>query len=346
MLITENNILFAFIISLLISYVVVPKIISFSKKYRLADVAGKRASHVGSVPVLGGVAIFIGSLFAMLFCSNLAEIQFIIASIVVVFFVGLVDDLLSLTPYRKLLGQAIAILIVIYFGDIQIDNMHGVLGIYELPEFAATLFTGFVVIVITNGFNLIDGVDGLASGIGIISAFCFGIIAFLMNQMDMAVIAFSLMGSLLSFLKYNLHPARIFMGDTGSLVVGMIFSVLAINLIQSGLVTEIYSLPNKGPLLSIVFLAIPLFDSLRVFVARALQGKGPLSPGRDHIHHALLELGFGHKNTTYILYLLSTLLILFSYFLLECNINDSITLLAIVSYIFLFIPFYFLKRRS
>ena len=342
----DINIFFALIGSFLITYVAIPKVIFFSQRFRLADRAGSRSSHKGSIPVLGGVAIFSGIISSLLIFADLPNIQFIIVSLLIVFFVGLIDDLLSLSPYKKLLGQIIAILVVIYFGDIQIDSMHGVLGINDLPDIFATLFTVFVVIVITNGFNLIDGVDGLACGIGIISAFCFGIVALFMNQLDMVIIAFSLIGALLAFLKYNFHPARIFMGDTGSLVVGMILSVLAINVIKSGFVTELVSMPNKGPLLAIVFLAIPLFDSLRVFIVRSSNGRNPLRAGRDHIHHALLELGQGHVKTALILYLLSFLLILFSYFLLHFNINYGIFILALVSYILLIIPFYLLRNKS
>ncbi len=343
----ENNILFALFTSFIITYFAIPKIIFYAKKFKYVDVAGERASHKGSIPIFGGIAIFSGIIFSLLFWSkNLENSQFIIASLVIVFFVGIIDDLLGLTPSRKLLGQIIAIMIFIYLGEIQIDNMHGVLGVYKLPDIVATLFTIFVVVVITNGVNLIDGVDGLACGVGIISSFCFGVVAAIMNQLDMAIIAFSLMGSLLAFLKYNFHPAQIFMGDTGSLVVGMILSVLAINCIKYGLVTETNGLPNKGPLLAIVFLSIPLFDSLRVFVVRALKGDGPLTAGRDHIHHALLDLGYGHKYTSLILYAISILLILGSYFLLEYNINTGIAVLAGVSFFLLLIPFYMLRDKT
>ena len=114
--------------------------------------------------------------------------------------------------------------------------------------------------------NLIDGIDGLAAGIGSISAFCFGLLAFYMNQSDMSIIAFSLLGALIAFLKFNFHPAKIFMGDTGSLLIGLILSVLAINLINSGINTSFISFPNKGPFLAIVLIALPLFDSLRIFI--------------------------------------------------------------------------------
>ena len=179
-----------------------------------------------------------------------------------------------------------------------------------------------------------------------ISSFSFGVIALLMGQSDMAIVAFTLMGALLAFLKYNLYPAKIFMGDTGSLVVGLILSILAINIIRYGLVTETIKLPNKGPLLAIAILAIPLFDSLRVFVARIIKGRHPLSPGREHIHHALLDLGFGHKKTSFILYLFAISIIVFSYFLLDLNVNIGIAILALISFILLYIPFYLLKGHS
>jgi UDP-N-acetylmuramyl pentapeptide phosphotransferase/UDP-N-acetylglucosamine-1-phosphate transferase len=295
------------------------------------------------VPIFGGIAIFTGIIFSLLFWADIENIQYLLVSILIVFFVGVIDDLLELSPLKKLVGQVMATLIIIFLGDLQIDNMHGVLGVYDLPIWLGTLFTIFVVVVITNGFNLIDGVDGLAAGIGVISSFSFGVIALLMDQSDMAIVAFTLMGSLLAFLKYNFYPAKIFMGDTGSLVVGMILSILAINIIRYGLVTETIKLPNKGPLLSIVILAIPLFDSLRVFVARIIKRRNPLSAGRGHIHHALLSLGLGHKKTSFILYLFTISMIVFSYFLFDVNVNVGIAIFALTSFIILYIPFYLLK---
>jgi UDP-GlcNAc:undecaprenyl-phosphate GlcNAc-1-phosphate transferase len=343
----DLNIIFSFFTALIITYVAIPKVIFFSEKLRLFDSAGKRASHEGSVPVFGGIAIFTGILFSLLFwAKDLENIQFILVSFLIVFFIGVIDDLLTLSPVKKLIGQIISILIIIYLGDLQIDNMHGVLGVHVLPAWISALFTIFVVIVITNGFNLIDGVDGLAGGIGVIASFAFGMIALLMEQEDMTIIAFSLTGALLGFLKYNLHPARIFMGDTGSLVVGMILSILAINLIKHGLVTETIKLPNKGPLLAIVILAIPLFDSLRVFIARIMKGRHPLYPGRGHIHHALLRLGTGHIHASLILCAFSTILIAFSYLLLDLNINIGIAILSAISFSLLLLPFYMLKDKS
>ena len=346
MITTDLDIIFSLITAFFISFLAIPRLIEFAHKLKVFDNGGDRASHEGSTPFFGGIAIFTGVICSLLFWADIEDIQYILVSILIVFIVGLIDDLRQITAFKKLIGQIIATLILIFFGDLQIDSMHGVLGVYDLPIWASLSFTIFVVIVITNGFNLIDGVAGLAGGIGLIASLSFGAVALIMEQNDMVLIAFTLAGALLAFLRYNFNPAKIFMGDTGSLVVGMTLSVLAINTIKFGLITEDFKLPHKGPLLAIVILAIPLFDSLRVFIVRTSKGIGPFSPGRDHIHHALLDLGFGHKRTALILYFISALLIFGSYFLLELNVNLSIAILALFSYFLLFIPFYILRKRK
>ena len=348
MIIPYLNILYSFLSALFISYIAIPKLIQFALKLKLLDAAGDRSSHQVSTPFFGGIAIFTGVVFSLIFwADNFENIQYTLVSILIVFIVGLIDDLRAITAFKKLIGQILATLVLILLGDLQIDNMHGVLGIYELPIWASVSFTIFVVIVIINGFNLIDGIDGLAGGLGLISSFCFGVIALLMNQIDIALISFTLMGALLGFLKYNIFPARIFMGDTGSLVVGMILSILAINCIKYGLVNENYSSPNVGPLLAISFLAIPLFDSLRVFIVRAINGNGPLTAARDHVHHTLIDLGIGHKYSSLILFAVSVIIISLTYLLikLNVNINVSIAILALVSYLLWLIPFYMLRSK-
>ena len=347
MVIPDLNIICSFITALLISYLAIPKLIHFAHKLELLDNGGDRASHQGSTPFFGGIAIFVGVICSLLFWSDIENIQFILVSIFIVFIVGLIDDLRQITAFKKLIGQIMATLVLIFLGDLEIDSMHGVLGVYDLPFWASLPFTIFVVIVITNGFNLIDGIDGLAGGIGLISSLSFGAIALMMEQTDMALIAFTLSGALLGFLKFNTFPARIFMGDTGSLVVGMILSVLAINCIKYGLVTETHSLPHIGPLLAISLLAIPLFDSLRVFVVRAIKRTGTLTAARDHVHHALIDLGAGHKYTSFLLYIVAVIIILFTYVLLifNLNVNVSIAMLAVFSFLLWLIPFYMLKSN-
>ena len=347
MIIPDLNIIYSLITAFLVTFLAIPKLIDFAQKLELLDNGGDRASHHGSTPFFGGIAIFMGVVCSLLFWSDIENIQYILVSILIVFIVGLIDDLRQITAFKKLIGQIIATLILIFLGDLQIESMHGVLGVYDLPIWASLPFTIFVVIVIINGFNLIDGIDGLAGGIGLISSLSFGGIALIMEQTDMALIAFTLSGALVGFLKFNTFPARIFMGDTGSLVVGMILSVLALNCIKFGLVTETHSLPHIGPLLAISLLAIPLFDSLRVFVVRAINGKGTLTAARDHVHHALINLGAGHKYTSFLLYIVAVIIILFTYVLLiiNLNVNVSITILALFSFLLWLIPVYMSKSN-
>lgn len=348
MIITYLNIFYSFISALLICYIAIPKLIYFALKLKLLDTAGDRSSHKVSTPFFGGIAIFTGVICSLLFWSdNFENIQFILVSILIVFIVGLIDDLRAISAFKKLIGQILATLVLIFLGDLQIDSMHGVLGVHDLPIWASVSFTIFVVIVIINGFNLIDGIDGLAGGLGLISSLSFGVIALIIGQVDIALIAFSLSGALVGFLRFNIFPARIFMGDTGSLVVGMILSVLAINCIKYGLVNENYSLPQIGPLLAISFLAVPLFDSLRVFIVRAINGNGTLTAARDHVHHAFIDLGVGHKYTSLILFSVSAIIIVLTYLLikLNININISIAVLAVFSYALWLIPYYMLKSK-
>jgi len=349
MIITYLNIFYSFISALLICYIAIPKLIYFALKLKLLDTAGDRSSHKVSTPFFGGIAIFTGVICSLLFWSdNFENIQFILVSILIVFIVGLIDDLRAISAFKKLIGQILATLVLIFLGDLQIDSMHGVLGVHDLPIWASVSFTIFVVIVIINGFNLIDGIDGLAGGLGLISSLSFGVIALIIGQVDIALIAFSLSGALVGFLRFNIFPARIFMGDTGSLVVGMILSVLAINCIKYGLVNENYSLPQIGPILAISFLAVPLFDSLRVFIVRAINGNGTLTAARDHVHHAFIDLGVGHKYTSLILFSVSAIIIVLTYLLikLNININISIAVLAVFSYALWLIPYYMLKSKS
>ncbi len=340
------EIFLGFLTTYIITLLSIPKLIVIAQRLRLLDYPGRRSSHKVGIPSVGGIVIFLSIVSSLLLWSSLGEIQFLLLSLLIVFIVGIVDDLVSLSPLKKILGQSIATLNIIYFYNLRIQSFHGVFGIYELPLLPSILFTIFVVVVITNSFNLIDGVDGLASAVGLVSSFFFAVFFYIVNQFDLAMIAFVLSGSLAGFLKYNMHPAKIFMGDSGSLVIGMIFSILAISIIQKGLVIENLSLPNKGPYLAILFLSLPLFDSFRVFIDRIIKGKNPLSAGRDHIHHALLYLKLGHKRTTLTLSFMSLFFILLGIIFVKLNINYSISLLAIIINIFLIIPFLLIKKKN
>jgi UDP-N-acetylmuramyl pentapeptide phosphotransferase/UDP-N-acetylglucosamine-1-phosphate transferase len=341
------NIAFPLLTSFIVTYLSIPKIIRFSKVSRLFAFGGGRNSHEGGIPIFGGVAIFAGLLFSLVFWAELEEIQFILVSLIIVFFIGIIDDLLSLSPLKKLVGQLLSILVLIYLSDLKIDSMHGMFNIWVLPEWISVLFTIFVVVVITNAYNLIDGIDGLAGGLGAISLLFFGVIFLFNEDYQYAIISFTLLGALVAFLRYNFHPAKIFMGDTGSLVIGLILSVLSIRLINTGVeIPNIKYSTDRGPFIAIALLAIPLYDTFRVFFIRILSGYHPLHPDRNHIHHALLDLGFGHKKSTLTLYIFSFLIAVISYFMIDMSLGLSIFILTFIVLSCMSIPFILLQNKN
>jgi len=341
------NIVFPLLTSFIVTYLAIPKIIHFSKLSRLFAFAGGRNSHEGDIPIFGGIAIFAGSLFSLIFWAELEQIQFILISLIIVFFIGIIDDLLSLSPLRKLIGQVSSILVIIYLAELKIISMHNLFGVQELPELVSVLFTIFVVVVITNSYNLIDGIDGLAGGLGAIASLFFGVIFLINNDYQYAIISFAFFGSLAAFLRFNFNPAKIFMGDTGSLVIGLILSVLAIRLINNGVeIPYIKHSTERGPFIAIVLLAIPLYDTFRVFFIRVLSGYNPLHPDRNHIHHALLDLGWSHKKSTLILYLFSLFISVLSYFILDMTLGLSIFILTVIVLSCIAVPFIVLQHKN
>jgi UDP-N-acetylmuramyl pentapeptide phosphotransferase/UDP-N-acetylglucosamine-1-phosphate transferase len=234
-----------------------------------------------------------------------------------------------------------------FLGDLQILSFHNLFGIQALPQWISILFTIFVTVIITNAYNLIDGIDGLAGGLGSIASLVFGIIFLVNCDFQYAILSFTLLGSLLAFLKYNFNPASIFMGDTGSLVIGLILSILSIRLINKGVnIPNDQLYLNKGPFISIVLLSIPLFDTFRVFFIRVFSGYHPLRPDRNHIHHALLDLGFGHKKSAFILYTYSIFITFISYFMIDMSLGLSIFLLSIIVLGSMSIPFVLLRIKK
>jgi UDP-N-acetylmuramyl pentapeptide phosphotransferase/UDP-N-acetylglucosamine-1-phosphate transferase len=180
--------------------------------------------------------------------------------------------------------------------------MYGIFGFYWIPEWLAVSLSIFTLLVIVNSFNLIDGINGLSAGLGILICMTFGLWFYITDQIILCMLSFSLIGSLTAFLKYNVTPAKIFMGDTGSLLVGLICGILAIRFIE--LHKDIPSVEYKfisAPAVAIGILFIPLYDMLRVFIVRIISGKSPFHPDRLHVHHMMLDAGCSHMQASLIL---------------------------------------------
>jgi len=270
------------------------------------DKPGGRKIHAGDTPSMGGVSIFFAVIIAAAIFMPFLYIQkfkFFFGAMGVMFLVGLRDDLVPVRPLVKLSAQLLAATMIIFLMEIRLTAFYDLFAIENIPYLLSVVLTLFTFIVITNSYNLIDGLDGLASSVGIIAFFFFGIYFFLVGIVQYSIICFSFIGALIAFLNFNWQPSRIFMGDTGALLIGSVLAVITIKFIDYNHhlpVTNEFKL-DASVGVGIAVIIIPLFDTLRVFISRAIKKKSPFSPDKTHIHHLLMRLGFSHAGTTLII---------------------------------------------
>lgn len=317
-----NDRLFQIVLSAIVacatSITAIPVIIKISRLKNLMADPGERSSHITKTPTLGGVAIFASTLVSYFLWENPDEGQLIhlsISALVILFFLGVKDDILILSPKKKMIGQIGASALIVIFADLRIENLFGIFGIHEIPYLISLPLTVFIFIALINAINLIDGIDGLAGGIGMISGGMFGLWFYLNGHYALACLASSVAGSLVGFLRFNYSKtSKIFMGDTGSLIVGFLLTMFALKFIQLNI--EYRFNPNasfSAPILAIVVLIVPIFDTLRVFIIRLKDKKSPFVGDRNHLHHILIDSGMSHFQASVILWtftLISTILFL------------------------------------
>ncbi len=337
------------ITSLVLTFVIIPSLISVAKVKKLYDEPNERTSHSTAIPTLGGVAFYVAIVFSLTFWGDFSLgsiLQYVIASMTIVTFIGLKDDLLELEAFHKLMGQMFAAMVLVIWADVRITSLYGIFGVTDLPYIISVIFTIFTILVIVNSFNLIDGINGLSASIGILSSLSFGIWFYLIDpHSQMALLSFTLVGALIAFLRYNITPAKIFMGDTGSLLLGIVISVLAIKFIEiNGHLQSPYTF-QSGPALGMGIIAYPLFDLLRSFSIRIAKGHSPFKPDRNHIHHLMLDNGFSHSMSTFliVLYNLILIVLIFVFNKLGTYILGMIIMGMLLS--FAFVLKFFSKRR-
>lgn len=338
-----DNILLSTALAFLITFFAIPAIIKVAKSKKLFDEPDERKVHKAVIPTLGGLGIFAGFVVATLMGvpSHLTTgLQYFLAAVMVIFFLGIKDDILGLSPTKKFIGQLIAAGIIIKFGGIEIDNLHGFLGITAIPHIASMILTTFTIIVITNSFNLIDGVDGLAGSLGLLTSIVFGIYFYFSGELMYAVMALSLAGTLIGFLIYNFSPAKIFMGDTGSLLIGLLTSIFAIKFMAVASNPEAAFPLLSSPAIAFAILIVPLFDTLRIFTIRIFNRRSPFSPDRNHIHHFLLDIGFSQRMITIICVSANIVFIGLAYILRSQGTTMVIGALATAALLFVSIVYY------
>ncbi len=335
-------------VSFIISFLAIPVVLQIAEQKKLYDIPDERKVHTRPVSSLGGVGIFGGFLLAALLSiqgNQNPEFQYFFAAALVIFFLGLKDDLMVLSASKKFVGQVIAASILIHLGGIRLDSMHGLFGFQQVPEAFGLALSYLTIIVIINSFNLIDGIDGLASSLGIITMLIFGTYFFAVDQQAYALLAFSMGGSLVAFLIFNHHPAKIFMGDSGSLMIGLVNSILVIKFIAVADSPATLIPVDSAVAVGVSILIVPLLDTLRVFAIRIVNGRSPFTPDRNHIHHLLLDRGLGHAAVTFTCVGINLFFVVFAYLGRSMGPTYLVLVMLILSYSGLGLLYYRRKPR-
>jgi len=350
---TWLTIIFAAFLSFLLVFLSVPTILKVAHSKNLFDEPGKRRIHTERVPNLGGLAIFLGLLFTYTLYSDWFDfrpISFLVPALIVIFSIGIKDDILVTAPMMKLLGQIMAAFIIAGFGDLRITEFHGFFGL-QPDYFTSLLITVLFIIFIVNGFNLIDGVDGLAGISGVVSTLGFIYWFFINGDVHITILGAIVTGSLLAFLFYNVvaRKQKIFMGDSGSMVIGFVLATLAIRFMEANLpeARDQLKMPMiSAPAVVVGILIIPVVDTLRVFFLRLSQGNSPFVADKNHIHHRLLTLGFSHIQVAFILGGVNILFIISSYLLMNFGMLKLLVVNFVSGFIIFYLPAIFIKLKA
>ena len=316
----EYYLILLFIGVFFLTYTLLPRIRNISFKFGLFDTPEERSSHNNIVPTFGGVAFYIAIIFTV-FAYQKIDVDGVIITLFtalsIMFFTGLKDDFHEISPKMKFLGQLLSVSLIMFHTEFRITSLHGFLGVYEIHPIISIIISGFLLIGLINAYNLIDGIDGMASITGIVVATTLGLLFYNLELYFYLAVCVALVSMLFSFLRYNFSSnKKIFMGDTGSLLIGLILGVLTMRLLSLGFepVSVIAISRSEIPLLLLCILIIPAFDISRVIFIR-LSSKMPIfSPDRNHIHHVLLDAGLTHKKASIVVGFINTFIIITIYF--------------------------------
>ena len=298
-----------FIFSLFLTIALVPIFKALAFRFSIVDMPGERKVHLAPIPRCGGLSMALGAIIPVLFwvpMDNLVRAIHIGCSLIVIF--GVVDDVKNLKYVQKLMAQTAGALVVILYGGIRIESIGNIMpdGMV-LPFFLSVALTLLFIVGVTNAINLSDGLDGLAGGISMLSFVSIGLFAYQCDNIPMVIMSISVVGAILGFLRYNTHPAVVFMGDAGSQMLGFLMVVFTLVLTQSN---TPYS--QVTPLFLIGF---PIVDTLVVMLERISKGGSPFKPDKNHFHHKLMKLGLYHSESVFLIYLLQACFVFLGFIL-------------------------------
>ena len=347
----EIYLLGIFLANLITTFLLIPRIRNTTLKLGYTDTPDARSSHQNTVPTFGGIAFYISLILTLFMLQkeyDNAIIITLLVSISILFFTGFKDDLRNSSPKAKLFGQLLAVSLLMLHSEFYISSLHGLFGIYEMPPIIGVPFSVFLFISIINAYNLIDGIDGLASMVGIVAAFSFGVLFYHLDLYFYTGICGALISMLFAFLRFNFSTKKkIFMGDTGSLTIGFVLGILGMRLMTLDFETvSLIGIPRSGILLLVLtILIVPTFDVSRVIFIRLIKKMSISSPDRNHIHHILIDAGLTHKKASLLLGFVNIFLVGMMYFSIKLiGLYTSISFLALILLLFIYI-FFIMNRR-
>jgi len=336
--------------SFLMVYFIIPKVIWINKYRRLMDDPNCRSSHKRSTPTMAGFSFFL-TLIIIIFFINSWDKDGIsvsyIASFVIIFTIGLKDDLANATPKAKIAGEIVAVLFILFCKGLQIPSLEGFLGIFTIPSLLSYILIIVAILIIINAYNLIDGIDGLAASIGITIFSIYALIFYAIGLNFYFLLSLSFIGMLIAYLRYNISNIdKIFMGDTGSLVIGFSISFLTLKFlsIEPLQFDHFTFFPENKIIVAIAILCIPLFDTFRVIIIRLLLKKNPFYPDRNHIHHILIDNGLSHFSASLVLAVLNYIIVLILIY--ESSVYNSIIMVGILVFVYALFLLLFFKLKQ
>ncbi len=336
----------AIVLSAVISAYSIKKIIFIARNHKIYDVPDDtRKIHGAEIPTLGGIGIFIGYVLvsAFLWPKQLSYMPYVLISSVILFFTGIYDDIMNMRPSKKLAAQLVASFIAIYFIDNKLESQHGLFDIEVIPFWPGIIVATLCCTFFINVFNFVDGIDGLAAVLAILYLGILGLMFAATFHFALAGISFSLMGATFGLLCYNISPAKIYMGDTGSMVLGFtifILSLLFICIITNpgfGLLRNYFYGIQEADIMLAAMLYLPVFDAIRVFILRASRGISPLKADRTHLHYYLLDAGFTHTRSVTIIVGINILLMAAAFLLQDMSPYIVLLTITVISLAALYI---------
>ena len=345
--------IFYFLGVFMLSYFLIPKIRSKALKLNLKDTPDIRSSHVIPVPTFGGVVFYISYILVLFFAQSLDSNHVsitLIASISILFFTGLLDDFKNLSPKIKFLCQIIGVALLMFQPDFRILSLHGFMGIYEIPLYVSVGGSMFFLLGLINAFNLIDGIDGLTGITGVIVASFYSYLLYNLGYFFYLSLSLATIATLLAFLRFNFSNTRkIFMGDTGSLVIGLVLGVLTLKLlsVDDTAYGSLSFYRAQLPLFLTGVLFVPLLDTMRVMFLRLTKGVSMFKPDRNHLHHIIVDFGLSHRKASFFIGFVNFIVALIMFFVIQkFNSFQSLFILGLLFLIAIMILFLMNKNKT